>query len=272
MLIKLSAVSALLAKGAARGVGGSFLLAALLAAALASSACSDGQRAPQVITVPSVMEAAKRGTMTVTGSATLRVSPDCADLVMTVSVEELKPGAAASGAQSRQRGLVSALRAAGVAGDDLKLSELRLSPVYAQTPDRVTSKITGYRGEVTVVVTTKKFERIGALMEVGANAGATDMSSQFRRSDLPELKKQVRDLALRAAKEKAEQTAKTLDIKLGRVVNVTEAPVSPNWGRSLYSNYVGNAGPSASSADDSLGGTLEPLTLDITLELDLPQA
>lgn len=246
---------------------------ALGGALLATAACGNGDARPQVITVPAAVDVAKRGTMTVTGTATLQVSPDCADLSMTVSVEAPRPGPAATGAQTQQKALVSALRAAGVEGGDIKLSELRLDPVYQDSLERISSpKIIAYRGAVTVVVTTKKLDRIGALMEVGANAGVTAMSSELRRSDMPELKKKVRDMALLAAKDKAAQTAKTLDIKLGRVVNVTEAPIAPSWGRTTYANYLGNNVGSMPSSDQALGGTMQPLTLDVTLELDLPQS
>lgn len=247
---------------------------ALGASLLGATACRGADaRSPQIVTVPSTMDLAKRGTMTVTGTATLEVSPDCADLTMTVAVDEPRPGLAATNAQTKQKQLVAALRAAGVEASDIKLSELRLSPVYDDSSTRSgPPRITAFRAEVTVTATTKKFDRVGALMEAGANAGASSMSSEFRRSDIPELKKKVRDMALLAAKAKAEQTAKTLDIKLGRIVNVTEAPMTPAWGRQLYSNYLGNSGASMPSSGEALGGTMQPLTLDITLELDLPQS
>ena len=55
----------------------------LLASALALSACS---ARPQVITVPTAdqLEAMKPGHMDVTGQATLQVSPDCADITITI--------------------------------------------------------------------------------------------------------------------------------------------------------------------------------------------
>ena len=153
-------------------------------------------------------------------------------------------------------------------GGDLKLSYLRLDPVYAQTSLGVqTQRITGYRAEVTVTATTKRFELVGPIMEAGANAGASSMSSQFRRSDLPELKKQVRELALKAAKEKAAQTAKVLGIELGRIVNVAETPNGMMWG-SAYFPQVANEAVVRSSGN-TLGGALQTLTLDVTLGFEL---
>jgi uncharacterized protein YggE len=252
-------------------------LAALVALlALCAAAChgDDRDRPAQLVAVPSSsaapLDVVKRGTMTVTGTATLEVSPDCADLTMTLSVDQPRPGAAATGVQGKQKELVAAMRAAGVEAADLKLSELRLSPVYADSSNRdSTPKITAYRAAVTLTATTRKIDQIGALMETAATAGVTSMSSELRRSDMPELKKKVRDMALRAAREKAEQSARTLEIKLGRIFTVTEATMDPTWSQ-IYPNYASNGGSAVTSSGDSLGGALQKLTLEVTLEFDLP--
>ena len=239
---------------------------ALAASLLAVPACAD--RAPQVIALPAAAEIEKPGGMTVTGTAVLEVSPDCADLTMTIVGEGAKPGQATASVQRQQAGLVAALKQLGVEGADLKLSYLRLDPVYAQTPYGIqTPRITGYRAEVTVTATTKRFEQVGPIMEAGANAGASSMSSQFRRSDLPELKKQVRDMALEAAKEKAAQTAKALGIELGRIVSVAEAPNGSMWGSSYFPQVANMAVERA--APSVLGGSLQSLTLDITIGYEL---
>jgi uncharacterized protein len=243
------------------------LAASLLAVpAVAASACAD-RSAPQILAV-SAAEIDRPGTMTVTGTAVLEVSPDCADLTMTIVGEGARPGQATAAAQRQQGELVEALQKIGVAGPDLKLSYLRLEPVYAQTTFGIqTQRITGYRAEVTVTATTKRFELVGPIMEAGANAGASSMSSQFRRSDLPELKKQVREMALTAAKEKAAQTAKTLGIELGRIVTVAEAPSGTMWG-SAYFPQVANMAVERSSGN-TLGGALQSLSLDVTIGFEL---
>jgi uncharacterized protein YggE len=81
-----------------------FLLAASL---LSVPACAD-RSSPQVVAVPAV-ELDKPGSMTVTGTAVLDVSPDCADLTMTIVGEGERPGQAAAAVQKQQQGLVEAL-------------------------------------------------------------------------------------------------------------------------------------------------------------------
>jgi uncharacterized protein len=243
----------------------------LVSFALASSlfACKDS--APQIIMQPSA-EVAKPGQMMVTGTATLEVAPDCADLTMTISADGARPGNATEAAQAKQQALVAALMKLGVESADLKLSHLTLHPIYAQGELGWSQlKVATYRAEITVTVTTKRFDRIGAIMDVGAQTGASAMSSAFRRSDLPELKKKVREMALAAAKDKAAQTARSLGIELGRVVSVTEAPNGHMWGSGYFpqvSNEV-RALPSAGGGGPTIGGTMQPLTLDISIGFEL---
>lgn len=239
---------------------------AVVASLLAAPACG-GRDAPQIALIPAA-DLEKPGTMTVTGTAVLDISPDCADLTMTIVGEGARPGQATAAVQRQQQALVEALKQIGVEGPDLKLSYLRLDPVYAQTAlGLTTQRITGYRAEVTVTATTKRFELVSSIMEAGANAGASSMSSQFRRSDLPEQKKQVREFALKAAKEKAAQTAKTLGIELGRIVSVAEMPNGTMWG-SAYFPQVANEAITRTSGN-VLGGALQSLTLDVTIGFEL---
>ncbi len=229
-------------------------------------ACSD--RAP----APTAAAPADPGQMTVTGTAVLEVEPDYVDLTMTITADGKRPAAATADAQNRQRELVVALAALGVEGSNVKLSHVNLRPVYVRDSDEL--KVATFRAEIIVTASTKRFDQIGAMMEAGANSGASAMTSEFRRSDLPELKKKVRVMALEAAKAKAAQTATSLDITLGRVVSVEEGNAT-NWSsRHLYPNYIGNnpgntAGSVSSSDGASPGGTLQKLSLDVTIRFQL---
>ena len=206
------------------------------------------------------------GLMTVTGTATLEVSPDCADLTMTLSVDSPRPGTATAAVDAKEGDLVAALAKQGVTPKDLKLSLVTLEPVYE--PDLYPLKVHTYRAQITVTATTRDFAKISALMEAGADAGATRMSSEFRRSDLPALKKQVRDLALAAARDKAKQTAAALGIELGRVVAVSESAGGSMWS-SAYFPQVANTMATNHASGAALGGTLQPLTLDVSVGYQL---
>lgn len=233
--------------------------------ALSLTACSD--RTPSVITVPQMEAAVRPGVMTVTGTATLEVSPDCADLTMTLSTDGARPAIVAASLAKKQRAVIEAMKQLGIESSQLKISHITLNPIYEDWPH---VRVATYRSEITITATTKDFSQIAAMMEAGAKAGATTMSSQFRRSDLPELKKKVREMALKAAKEKAKLTASTLGIHLGRVTSVAEAPAGMMWQSQYFPNYIGNVAAQAPAAQGAvLGAALQPLTLDITIGFEL---
>ena len=242
------------------------LLAGLV---LATSLAACTERAPQVIAIPQTQATDVRpGAMTVTGSATLEVSPDCADLTMTLSTDGARPAVAATALSKKQQEVIDAMKKLGIEAADMKISHITLTPIYK---DWQQLKLVTYRAEITITATTKQFDQIAAMMEAGANAGATTMTSQFRRSDLPELKKKVRAMALAAAKDKAKQTADTLGIGLGRVVSVAESQGGSMW-RNAYFPQVANSMAVSDSSAVALGGALEPLTLDITIGFELARS
>ena len=150
----------------------------------------------------------------------------------------------------------------------MKLSLVSLEPIYEPNPTGWSQlKVATYRAQITVTATTRDFGKISTLMEAGSEAGVTAMTSAFRRSDLPELKKKVRDMALVAAKDKAKQTAGTLDIKLGRIISVAENPNGAMWSNAYFPQA--NMAEMRNNSGASLGGTMQPLTLEVTLGYEL---
>jgi len=241
----------------------------VLTSALVSSLGACSERTPQVIALqqPGTNTPQPPGVMTVTGSATLEVSPDCADLTMTLAADGARPAVAAAALAKKQQTLIDAMKTLGLGASDLKISYLNLNPtyrIYGSTPS-------GYHAEVVITATTKQFDQIASMMESGANAGVISMSTQFRRSDLPELKKKVREMALKAAKEKAQSTAGALGISLGRVTTVAEAAGGMMWQARYFPNFVVNEAAQAPAVTQnvSLGGALQPLTLDVTVGYEL---
>ena len=177
---------------------------------------------------------------------------------MTIAIEQPKPGLATAAVQKNEQAVIAALEQAGVAEKDLKISTLNLYPVYIAN-----QVVRGYEASITVTATTHDFDKISTLMDIGANAGATGMSSQFRRSDMDVQKQKVRDMAIAAAKAKAQQTAKDLGIPLGRVVSVSERAGGEMWANAYFpQNNTASRG--------GIGGELQSLTLDVTIGYELP--
>ncbi|HTL38589.1 MAG TPA: SIMPL domain-containing protein [Kofleriaceae bacterium] len=245
------------------------LAALALATSLTTVAACNSK--PQIIAVQAPdphAPANQPGTMVVNGQATLEVSPDCADLTITLTSDSIRPGAATKDLEAKKQALIAALKKVGVETADVKLSTLSLDPIYEPNPDGWAQiKVHTYRAQVTVTATTRDFGKIADILDAAGNAGASSMSTQFRRSDLAALKKQVRENALEAAKEKAEQTAKALGIKLGRITSVAENAGGYMWNATYFPQVANSVNVRDSGV--ALGGSLQPLTLDVTIGFEL---
>jgi uncharacterized protein YggE len=222
------------------------------------------QPATVIHTAPDPQEAPH--TVTVVGTASLEVEPDTAELRVTLSSKAARPGVATKAARAKQSKLLAALTGLGVEQGDVALSHLSVSPEW----NWETQRITGYVASIVVTVTTKDFDRMGPLMEVAADAGATAMDSMFR-SDLSLLKAKVRDMALTAVKDKAAQISGGLDVKLGTIVGIVEGSGAGDTWNSYgdgyyYSRNVPNVFATQSSGSNA---EMQPLTLSISVTYDL---
>jgi uncharacterized protein YggE len=231
-------------------------LALALAAAAPLAACNHPPPSFVVHAAPGDKDTA----LTATGSFTMNVSPDCADLTLTIQSDAGKPAAAIAEARKQEDKLVAALKKAGVADADLTLSTIGVDPNYRYDGNRTI--LDGFQAHVTITATTRAFDQIGALMETAADNGVTQMSSRFRRSDLEAIRKQVREQALKNAQDKAKDTASTLGLRLGRITAVADASQSY-----LYtSEYFPSAADSGAVA---LGGETQPITVEVTLTYEI---
>jgi uncharacterized protein len=222
---------------------------------LATAACT----MPPTAAVPSTaQEPARSGRFVVTGTATVDLVPDCLDVTLLLSTEGERPKAAIRALRARQDVLVKALVAVGVAPNDVKLSGLNLAPLYDDK-----GKLRGYGASVRVVASTKKLDLVGDIMDAASDAGTQNMSTAFRVSDLPSFKKKVRELALKAAAEKAHETVAALQTRLGKVVDVAESAGEWNVGAAA-NHYVASEPGSAQMGPES-----QPLTLSINVTYEL---
>ena len=83
---------------------------------------------------------------------------------------------------------------------------------------------------------------------------------------MPELKKKVRDMALAAAKDKANQTAQALGVSLGKITTVGENAGGYMWNQTYFPQ---NAVSRDNSSGTALGGTMQNLTLDVSIGYQL---
>ncbi|HEU5058491.1 MAG TPA: SIMPL domain-containing protein [Kofleriaceae bacterium] len=197
---------------------------------------------------------------TVSGTATLEAVPDIADLRATISVEHPSAREATRVARQRQEAARAALDRAGVPAADLALGHLQLTPVHHPK----TGALLRYQASIALTASTRDFDRLAPLMEALGAAGATHMATTFRVADLPALKKKVRQMAGKAAREKAAELASAVGFELGEVRAVVEAP-GDGWAwNGVYANAI-----ATEAAPQAPHGDLQSVTLSVTVTYDL---
>lgn len=206
------------------------------------------------------------GQFTVAGTATLEVPPDVFDIRVTIAAEAPRARAAAGNLRTRQAELRRVLEQAGLKAEDVVFSGLSLAPVYDDKRERVR----GYVASSTLTATTREAAALPDLLETVVGAGATNVTTSARVLDLPARKREVRDMAIAAAKAKAEQTATGLGIKLGRIVGIAEGTGDDWRWNGVYANaHAVQSHAVAPGLDSSLGGELQSLTLTLSLTYEL---
>lgn len=222
-------------------------------------------------TADSACNESKPGSLTVTGTATLEVTPNVADVTLELTATAPSPRAAVAKLRGREEAMRKNLSDEGMAAEDVAVSRLTLGPTSRWDAARERQIPTGYEARLRVSVATEDFAQIPGIVEAGANAGVSTSSTTFRNSEMSALKRQVREMALDAAKAKAQQFGTSLELGHMRVVAVSEAPSGLAWSAYGLDNAVATANivGFAAAAPGPVQAETLPLQLTVSIGYEL---
>lgn len=115
---------------------------------------------------------------------------------------------------------------------------------------------------MTLLVTTRDFDAGARLLDLVAEHGATDVSTELRVEDLPGLRATARRQAAEAARDKASAVADALGVSLGRVRAIQE-----DAGVGLDNSYVNAYAPAEPVAE--LHGESQAVTVSVAVTYEL---
>lgn len=171
-------------------------------------------------------------------------------------------GEARAAAATTVDAILAALRAAGIAGRDLRTTLLSLDAVrdYSDGGQR----ITGYQLTNTVEATIRTIDRAGFVVDSALGAGATSLDGlTFRLDDPTEALAQARRLAVTDARQRAETLAGEAGVALGRVVGIVEGGAGASGPPRPIELFAAKAGPAAATPVEA--GTSE-LAVELTVD------
>lgn len=230
------------------------LVAGLGLAAALSLAC----RGPGASAVAAPPAPAVQRQIAVEGIATLDVPPDRVEVTLRLEARHARPTPAAAELEHRAAKLHLRLKTTGVPAGDIGVAFTAISPEYRYESGQ--SRIVGYIASTTYRVTLGDPKAVARVLEAGTDSGVMTAYTSFRSSKMPEMKKRVREMALGAARDKAQQIARSLGVTLGQVLTASEGAHASYqgsryaWGGAAVSNVHGAVTQAHQTAG---GGTTE---------------
>ncbi|MFH0875633.1 MAG: SIMPL domain-containing protein [archaeon] len=203
-------------------------------------------------------------TISVSGTSELTVSPDKAELYLTILTEGTTADVTQANNSKLSDAVIAALQSAGIAKKDIETSNYYLAKrqEWDNKEEKMVDK--GYMLTHTLKVTTIDIENVGKYVDTAITAGANGVERiEFGLTKETEKTVKANALALAtvAAKEKAASIAKTAGVTLGKITSITES----NF---YYTPYSVNAG--GNYAKDMMAESIiPPQKVDVTTSITL---
>lgn len=175
------------------------------------------------------------GKLTVTGTAVVRVEPDLASIVVTVTRRAETPAeayAAAQEASGRIRQFILSTPAVQFQSSRIALQQEFIVPRAGE------SRIPGYIAAVNFNVMLTDLEAMEPLLLGLVSAGANQLgATELFSSRLKEIRAEARLKALAAAREKAALYCHAAGIELGPIIGLSEGHFDPTQRQSGHVQY-----------------------------------
>jgi len=205
----------------------------------------------------------QKDSMSVSGNSELSVSPDEAQIYLNVLTDANTAKETQSQNRDTTANVMAALKIAGITADNIETTGYNL---YKKTKWNSTTQDyveTGYELTNTIKITTSDISNVGSLVDVAVNAGANGVDHVSFTLTKDAERKAKADALLKAtvaARDKAENLATTLDIRLGKVLTVQES----NFYYTPYDYYnQGLVNYKADYGNSVTGNTISPQKVDV---------
>lgn len=163
-------------------------------------------------------------TINVTGEGKVYAIPDTASVSFSVITENENSEIALDENNEKASAVVNFLKEQGVEEENIQTTGINVQPIYDRSRERE-GEVRIIRYEVTnrVDVELEDLDNINTVIDGTVRAGANRVDSfEFLVSSKEDLRAEAREKAIKEARTKAEKTASSLGVKLGRVIDFSE--------------------------------------------------
>jgi uncharacterized protein YggE len=236
-----------------------FLFIPFVVLALALSACG--------VPAGTQAQAQPLRNLSVTGTGTVYLTPDIANIYIGVHNEDPVITTAVNANNAQTQALVNALKDAGIAEADIQTSNFSVYSTNNNGYDKFgnLTPTTNYAVDNTVYVTIRDLTRMGAILSTALNAGANNINSiTFDVSDKTAAMAEARQKAMDNAASLADELAQTAGVNLGEIETIS---YTDNSYYPYYSGMGGGASAPNASVPIQPGKTQISVSVSVTYGL-----
>lgn len=160
--------------------------------------------------------------LSVSASAEASRVPDVASLSTGVVTQAADANAALRANSTQMAKVVAAIKAAGIAERDIQTTGINIHPQYRYAENQP-PVITGYQASNTVSIKVRDVTKIGEVLDALVASGANQVNGPSFEIDQPEtVYDEARQAALKKAQARAEMYARSLGLRVRRIVSISE--------------------------------------------------
>ncbi|MCC4632381.1 MULTISPECIES: SIMPL domain-containing protein [Xanthomonas] len=205
--------------------------------------------------------------LNVSAEAEAKRVPDIATLSAGVVTQAADSNAAMRQNAEQMSKVMTAVKAAGIADKDVQTSGINLSPQYTYKENEA-PKIIGYQASNTVSLKVRDISKLGKVLDTLVAQGANDINGPSFSVDQPEpAYDEARVAALKKAQARADTYAKSLGLKVRRIVSISEGRGGGGVVRPMMMAASLRSAKAEMDTQVAPGESTLSITLDVTFEL-----
>ena len=209
---------------------------------------------------------APQRTISVTGSAQVKLIPDIAYISIGVHTENADAAEAVASNTSRVQEVIDAIIAQGVEPEDIQTSNFSIYPQQEYGPNGETLGIK-FVVDNTVVVNVRNLTTIGDILGAAVDAGANNIYGvSFDVIDRQAANIQARQAAIENAEAQASAMAEAAGVELGQIqsINAYSGSAGPIYD---YKYGIGGAAEAAAPVPISAGQLVISMEVNVVYEI-----
>ncbi len=209
----------------------------------------------------------QRHSITVVGDGEVVGIPDTATVQLGYMIEKKTVAEAQKENSLKMNEIIKKLKGdLKIDEKDIKTNSYSISPRYDWSDGKQTLK--GYQVSQNLVVKIRDLEKISTVLD---EAGSLDLNQigglSFEIDNPDELESEAREIAIKAAKEKAETLADIAGVKLGRIISFSEFNSRPSPVYASYKTMDMAEGMGGSAPEIQAGSTEIKITATVEYEI-----